>query len=215
MKRPTLRSATNPTTRLRRQPISPNEMAPTLPCLQWRPRSVDHYSASPGLGRGLREQRMGVVLQWVGFTHTVGAFSVIPGMGMGWVDTSSSKRWHCFSHRAHSWSCPTPSVLPVLTCCAKNKTKKPFTKPQSWLAINILGTQAGIAGPNISFYTELWTSLALLMWPKERFEFAWNRDGCCYRLALPCSSVFWEENLNLTEFKTKKRKSPINWILRT
>lgn len=81
MKRPTLRSATNLMTLHSQQPVSPKEMAPTLPCLQWRPRSVDHCSASPGLGRRLREQHMGVVLQWVGFTHTRRLFCYPKGGG--------------------------------------------------------------------------------------------------------------------------------------
>lgn len=44
MKRPTLRSATNPTSRHKRQPASQWGTAPILPCLQWRPRSVDRGS---------------------------------------------------------------------------------------------------------------------------------------------------------------------------
>lgn len=109
MKRPTLRSATNPTTSHSQQPVSPKEMAPTSPCLQWRPRSVDHCSASPGLGRGLREQHMGVVLQWVGFTHSRRLFCYPKGGG-GWTQAPVNTDTAFLTK--HSWLCPAPS----LTC---------------------------------------------------------------------------------------------------
>lgn len=48
MTRPTLRSATKQTNRQRRRPASQWRMVPTLPCLQWRHRSVDRGSPQEG-----------------------------------------------------------------------------------------------------------------------------------------------------------------------
>ena len=133
MKRPTLRSTTSPTTRHRQQPPRRKGMAPTSPCLQWRPRSVDRCSASPGSGRGWGNNKW--VLYYNGWgLHTVGAFSVIPGVGMGMGvggDTSPGNRWNCFSHRATFMTLPLPR-LPHLP-----QENKPICRRHSWLALNM------------------------------------------------------------------------------
>lgn len=175
MKRPTLRSATNPTTRHSQPPLSPKEMAPTSPCLQWRPRSVDHCSASPGLGRGLREQHTGVVLQWVGFTHSRRLFCYPKGGG-GW--TQAPVNTDIAFLAKHSWLCPTPSVLPALTSCN-------ITKRQSWLGHKHV-EGSGSARIKISFYTsEPRTSLGQLMWLKEGFELARTAMAVATLLLVP------------------------------
>lgn len=77
----------------------------------------------PRLRKGVWEQHMGVVLQWVGFTHSgcILCYLRDGGGGGGVMDTSSTKCWLCFSHRALSWLCPCP-LCPTCLC----KTK-PFT----------------------------------------------------------------------------------------
>lgn len=85
MKRPTLRSATSPTSRRKRRPTSRQGTAPISPCLQWRLRSVDRGSPSPRLRKkGLREVAHGCYIATGGCdVHTVGSFSLILGGGVG------------------------------------------------------------------------------------------------------------------------------------
>lgn len=83
MKRPTLRSATSPTSRCKRRPTSRQGTAPISPCLQWRLRSVDRGSPSPRLRKkGLRESHMGVILPRVGVMRTqLAHFHLFLGVG--------------------------------------------------------------------------------------------------------------------------------------
>lgn len=167
MKWPTLRSTTNPTTRHRRQPPRRKEMAPTLPCLQWRPRSVDHCSASPGSGRGWGNNTW--VLYYNGWgLHTVGAFSVIPGMGMGgWTQAPVNADTAFLTEHSHD-SSPAPSVPPV--------------------PVKHVGNSDGfIQDKHFILYLRMEhnfvTSLGHLIWLKEGLEF--TCDGCHFHLLFP------------------------------
>lgn len=78
MTRPTLRSATKQTNRQRRRPASQWRTVPTLPCLQWRHRSVDRGSPQEGgWGSRTRVSRYngragGLHKQWAHFHFTLG-----------------------------------------------------------------------------------------------------------------------------------------------
>lgn len=168
MKQPTLRSATNPTTRHRQKPPIRKEMAPTLPCLQWRPRSVDRCSASPGSGRGWGNNTWVLYYNGWGFTHS-GCIFCYPRDGGGGMDTSPSKCWHCFSHRALSWLCPCPfcppapvkqTLLPTLLLVGPKHVGNPDRFSQDKHLILYLGMEHNFV-----------TSLANLIWLKGDVEF--------------------------------------------
>lgn len=145
----------------------------------------------PRLRKGVREQHMGVVLQWVGFTHSGRIFGY-PRDGGGGMDASSSECWHCFSHRALSWLCPRP-------CCPHlSLWNKPFYQLCSWLALNTQGTPTSSARTTSSFYTYAWNTI---MWPVGAILYGLKRlltlpklRWLSFPLSLSSSSVLWEEN---------------------
>ena len=128
MTRPTHRSATNPTSRRKHRPPSRWGTAPTLPCLQWRPRSVDRGSPPQvwRSGRGVKGAAHGCYITTGGGLHTEWAhFHFFGGWGDGGLGRMGKgvghEPWYMFSQQRHCsshWALLWLSILLYSTCWA-------------------------------------------------------------------------------------------------
>lgn len=108
----------------------------------------------PRLRKGVREQHMGVVLQWVGLTHSGHIFCYPRGGGGGWTQAPVNADTAVLTEHSPA-PAPAPSVPPA-------PGKQTFLPTNLLVGPNMSGTQTGSARTNISFCTDAWNTTTSL-----------------------------------------------------